>query len=201
MKLYTQEEVKKLLETQRGNCYVAVTNALKDNVDAPFTTETIALAAAKAPQPAGDQFDKMYGIDAEKLFNEDLADRELQENYDRFKKNREIWKEKYNELVPEINSLINKIVNLKELIVTQAVQGLSNAESAKRLAKLDGKFTKLTEVADGFKAKMDEEDKLIEKYKDWNERKLFMHWKYLTLLKVTKEPWMEWKKQFIDVMI
>lgn len=201
MKLYTQEEVKKLLETQRGNCYVAVTNALKDNVDTPFTTETIALAAAKAPQPAGDQFDKMYGIDAEKLFNEDLADRELQENYDRFKKNREIWKEKYNELVPEINSLIDKIVNLKELIVTQAVQGLSNAESAKRLAKLDGKFTKLTEVADGFKAKMDEEDKLIEKYKDWNERKLFMHWKYLTLLKVTKEPWMEWKKQFIDVMI
>ena len=193
MKLYTQEEVKKLLETQRGNCYVAVLNATRD--------EEIASLATKAPLPAGDDFDKYYGIDVEKLFKEDLADRELQENYDRFKKNREIWKEKYNELVPEINSLINKIVNLKELIVTQAVQGLSNTESVKRLAKLDDKFTKLTEVADGFKAKMDEEDKLIEKYKDWNQRKLFMHWKYLTLLKVTKEPWMEWKKQYEDVMI
>lgn len=201
MKLYTQAEVKKLLETQRGNCYVAVTNALKENSDKPFTTETISLAAANAPQPAGDQFDKMYGIDPEKLFNEDLADKELQERFDRFKKDREIWKEKYNELVPEINSLIKRIVNLKELIVTQAVQGLSNTESVKRLAKLDDKFTKLTETADRFKAKMNEEDEFIEKYKDWNERKLFMHWKYLTLLKVTKEPWMEWKKQFEDVMI
>lgn len=193
MKLYTQDEVKKLLETQRGNCYVAVLNVTKD-------TETASLAV-NAPLPGGDDFDKYYGIDAEQLFKEDLADQELQENYDGFKKNREIWKEKYNKLVPEINSLIGKIVNLKELIVTQAVQGLSNAESAKRLAKLEDKFTKLTEVADGFKAKMDEEDKLIEKYKDWNQRKLFIHWKYLTLLKVTKEPWMEWKKQYEDVMI
>ncbi len=193
MKLYTQEEVKKLLETQRGNCYVAVLNVTKD-------TE-IASLATKAPLPGGDDFDKYYGIDAEKLFNEDLADRELQNNYDGFKMSRDIWKEKYNELVPEINSLIKRIVNLKELIVTQAVQGLSNTESVKRLAKLDDKFTKLTETADRFKAKMNEEDEFIEKYKDWNERKLFMHWKYLTLLKVTKEPWMDWKKQYIDTMI
>ena len=193
MKLYTETQVKELLETQKGNCYVAILSAVKN--------DTVASVAMTAPLPGGDDFDKYYGIDAEKLFKEDLADRELQENYDRFKKNREIWKEKYNELVPEINSLINKIVNLKELIVTQAVQGLSNTESAKRLAKLDDKFTKLTEVADGFKAKMDEEDKLIEKYKDWNERKLFMHWKYLTHFGVTTEPWLDWKKQFVDIMI
>jgi hypothetical protein len=114
---------------------------------------------------------------------------------------RDIWKEKYNELVPEINSLIKRIVNLKELIVTQAVQGISNTESVKRLAKLDEKFTKLTEVADKHKAKMYEEDEFIKKYKDWNERKLFMHWKYLTHLKVTNIPWMDWKKQYIDTMI
>ena len=30
MKLYTQDEVKKLLETQRGNCYVAILNETKD---------------------------------------------------------------------------------------------------------------------------------------------------------------------------
>lgn len=193
MKLYTQDEVKKLLETQRGNCYVAVLNETKD--------KEIAGLAIKAPLPGGDDFDKYYGIDPEALFKEDFKDRELQNNYDGFKMSRDIWKEKYNELVPEINSLIKRIVNLKELIVTQAVQGLSNTESVKRLAKLDDKFTKLTETADRFKAKMNEEDEFIEKYKDWNQRKLFMHWKYLTLLKVTKEPWMEWKKQYEDVMI
>lgn len=41
--LYTEEEVIKLLETQRGNCYVAVLTACRD--------ENMASAATKAPEP------------------------------------------------------------------------------------------------------------------------------------------------------
>jgi hypothetical protein len=41
--MYTEEEVIKLLETQRGNCYVAVLTACRD--------EEIASAATKAPEP------------------------------------------------------------------------------------------------------------------------------------------------------
>ena len=193
MKLYTESQVKDLLETQKGNCYVAILSAVKN--------DTVASVAMTAPLPGGEQFDQFHGIDPEALFKEDFKDRELQRNYDGFKMSRDIWKEKYNELVPEINSLIKRIVNLKELIVTQAVQGISNTESVKRLAKLDDKFTKLTETADRFKAKMNEEDEFIKNYKDWNERKLFMHWRYLTHFGVTTEPWMDWKKQFVDVII
>jgi hypothetical protein len=42
-KLYTEEEVEKMLSAQRGNCYVAVLSATKD--------KEIAQAASAAPEP------------------------------------------------------------------------------------------------------------------------------------------------------
>ena len=47
----------------------------------------------------------------------------------------------------------------------------------------------------------DRDTDLFVKYEDLNEHKLFMHWKYLTLLKAIDEPWMDWVKQYKDVMI
>lgn len=47
---YSEEEVSRLLETQRGNCYVAVLTACRD--------EEIAAAAVRAPEPGGDQWKK-----------------------------------------------------------------------------------------------------------------------------------------------
>jgi len=49
-RMYTQDEVKELLSTQRGNCYVAVLNQCRD--------EKIALAAVQAPEPGGDRWKK-----------------------------------------------------------------------------------------------------------------------------------------------
>ena len=201
MKLFTEKQVKELLETQRGNCYVAVSNALRDNADGPFTAETIASAAIIAPQPAGEQFDKMYGVDVTELIHEDLADKELQENYNSFKRSKESAKTSYNALVPKLNSMIDMIVNLKELIVSLSMQGLSTENAVKRLAKLDDRFTKLSERADFYKTEMDKQDLLIKKYEDWNERKLFMHWKYLSLLKAIDEPWLDWKQGYKDTIL
>lgn len=50
IKMYTEEEVSRLLETQRGNCYVAVLSKCGD--------EEIATACVKAPEPGGDQWKK-----------------------------------------------------------------------------------------------------------------------------------------------
>lgn len=193
MKLYTQKQVEELLETQRENCYVAVLGETKDT--------NIAGMALLAPLPGGDKFEKYYGITVEFLFEEDLKDRELQENYDGFKRHLVAAKTSYNACVPTLNSMIDRIVNLKELIVSLSVQGLSTETAVKRLAKLDNNFTKLSKKADTYKVEMDKYNDLIKKYEDWNEHKLFMHWKYLTLLKVTKESWMDWVKQYKDVMI
>jgi Mg2+ and Co2+ transporter CorA len=140
-------------------------------------------------------------IDYTLLLKEDIEDKSMQENFARFERNREFAKTSYNALVPSINSMISQIVNLKELIVSLAVQGLPTEEAIKRLTKLDEDFTKLSEKADEYKSEMNKQDTLIKNYKDWTERKLFMHWKYLTLLKVTEEPWLTWKKQYEGIII
>jgi hypothetical protein len=193
MKLYTETQVKDLLETQKGNCYVAVLSFTK--------LPEVAEHASKAPLPGGEQFEKLYGIDPEALFKEDLEDGELQENFQSFQRARESAKTSYNATVPTLNSMIDKIVNLKELIVTLSVQGLPTEKVVKKLAKLDDSFTSLAKKSDAYKQELDRQDALIKNYKDWNERKLFMHWKYLTHFGVTSEPWLDWKKQFIDTMI
>jgi ATP:corrinoid adenosyltransferase len=193
MKLYTEAQVKDLLETQKGNCYVAVLSFTK--------LPEVAEHASKAPLPGGEQFEKLYGIDPEALFKEDLEDGELQENFQSFQRARESAKTSYNATVPTLNSMIDKIVNLKELIVTLSVQGLPTEKVVKKLAKLDDSFTALVKKSDAYKQELDRQDTLIKNYKDWTERKLFMHWKYLTHFGVTSEPWLDWKKQFIDTMI
>jgi hypothetical protein len=145
--------------------------------------------------------EQLYGIDPEALLKEDREDGELQENFKSFQKARESAKTCYNETVPMLNSMIDKIVNLKELIVTLSIQGLPTEKAVKRLVKLDDNFTALAKKSDAYKTELDRQDALIKNYKDWSERKLFIHWRYLTHFKVIDAPWLEWKKQFVDVIL
>jgi len=188
MKLYTEDQVKELLEIQRGNCRAAVLNETMDIMVAEY--------ALNAPLPFEDQFEQNYGIDVEQLLKEDIADKSLQENFDHFKRNKESAKIKYNECVPVLNSIISKIVNLKELIVSLSMEGLSTKEVVKEVVKLDSEFTKLSEEASKYRSEMDSQDVLIKNYIDWTERKMFMHWSYLRLLMATNEPWLEWKQKY-----
>ena len=52
-KLYTEEEVRRLLDMQKGNCYVAILTQTRD--------EKIASLAISAPIPGGDQFNEHFG--------------------------------------------------------------------------------------------------------------------------------------------
>ena len=52
-KLYTEEEVRRLLDMQKGNCYVAILTQTRD--------EKIASLAISAPLPGGDQFNEHFG--------------------------------------------------------------------------------------------------------------------------------------------
>jgi hypothetical protein len=193
MKLYTEKQVKELLDTQKGNCYVAVLTETKD--------EKVSVIAGSAPYPGGDQFDKLYGIDPEQLLIEDLADNELSLRYERFKKDLAYSKEKYNELVPILNERIQLIDALKELIVGLASQGMSTLNAGNDLKIAVDELKQYKETADNFMKQINENKKLIKDYDDWSERKLFMHWKYLTHFKVVKEDWITWKAQHKGIII
>jgi len=192
MKLYTEKQVKELLTAQRGNCYVAV---LK------LSNENIASAATQAPLPGGDGFDEYYGIDPESLFKEDLDDRELQGNYDNFQKRRESAKESYNKHVPILNDLSSKIVDLKELIVSLALYQAPADIAVMHLKELEIKFDNEQMQANEYYSVMEEQTLLIAKYDDWNDRKLFIHWNYLTMLKATEVPFMEWRSEYENIII
>ncbi len=61
MKVFTKAEVLELLETQRGNCYVAVLSTTG--------SEEIAETALRAPIPGGEQFDLFHkGTGVKKLY-------------------------------------------------------------------------------------------------------------------------------------
>lgn len=49
-KQFTEEEVRKLLQVQRGNCYVAILNKTRD--------KELANIANNAPEPAGGKWRK-----------------------------------------------------------------------------------------------------------------------------------------------
>ena len=192
MKLYTEKQVKELLTAQRGNCYVAV---LK------LSNENIASAATQAPLPGGDSFDDYYGIDPESLFKEDLDDKELQGNYDRFQKRRESAKKSYNKHVPLLNDLSSKIVDIKELIISLSLYQAPTKKTTKKLTELEIKFDNEQIQANEYYSVMEEQTLLIAKYADWNDRKLFIHWNYLTMLKVTEVPYMEWRSEYENIII
>lgn len=193
MKLFTADQVKSLLDTQKGNSYVAVLNETKD--------EKLARIAGSAPYPAGEQFDELYGINATKLFNEDLADKELSLRYERFKKDLEYAKEKYNELVPTINERRQLIGTLEELIIGLSTQGMPTVNACADLKVATNELTDLKEAADVLMQKIKENQKLIKDYEDWSERKLFMHWKYLSHFKAIEEDWLTWKAKHKNVIL
>ena len=192
MKLYTEEQVKELLTAQRGNCYVAV---LK------LSNKNIASAATHAPLPGGDDFDKYYGIDSETLLKEDLEDKQLQRNFDSFKKSRESAKESYNKYVPKLNAISSKIVDLKELIVSLSIHQAPTDIAVMHLTEFEIKFDNEQMQAKEHYSVMEEQDVLIKRYEDWNLRKLFIHWNYLTMLKVTEVPYMEWRSEYEGIII
>lgn len=193
MKLFTAEQVKSLLDTQKGNSYVAVLNETKD--------EKLSQIAGSAPYPGGEQFDKLYGIDATKLLEEDLADKELSLRYERFKKDLEYTKEKYNELVPIINERIKLIDTLKESIVGLASQNVSTSNVVADLKTIVDELNQYKEAADSLMQQINENKTLIKNYEDWSERKLFMHWKYLSHFKAIEEDWLTWKFKHKNVIL
>jgi len=134
------------------------------------------------------------------LFNEEVNDKELQGNYDGFKRSRECAKERHNGMVPEINALIQKGEGLKELIVDLSCKQLSTVEAVEAMLSLPEPINELREKINYQKGIMDEQDRLMKFYTDSTERKLFHFWKVFKALDEETLPWMEWKRAYTDII-
>jgi hypothetical protein len=143
-------------------------------------------------------------IAQEKLMNafeEELNDKELQERYDRFRENEKREKERYNNQVPVVNELIKRVNDLQHVVLESAVLGILAIESIEELKKLRIELEEAKKIADGFRAAMEYQKDLAEKYEDYSDRKLFHWWKSLKAVGIEVMAWGDWKRQYENVII
>lgn len=131
-----------------------------------------------------------------KAFNEEVNDTELQERYDRFVNDLERVTEGHNKLVAEINQNIEAIHILKDVVYKSAVQGILAEEAVKKIKELEAINVELMEELDSYKDRIKYNKDLVEKYKDWSDRKLFIWWQALKAADPTTGAWAEWKETF-----
>lgn len=136
-----------------------------------------------------------------KAFEEVVKDPELQNNYDRFKRDLARAKREHNELVPAVNRNLEEIRTLKESILNLAMLGIVSTEARDRVLKLEADNEDMIHMIDRWKSEIDENQSLIEKYDYLNEHKLFVWWQALMAVDPETRPWLEWKETFKDKII
>jgi hypothetical protein len=136
-----------------------------------------------------------------KAFNEEVNDTELQERYDRFIKDLDRVTEGHNKLVTEINQNLEAIHILKDVVYKSAIQGILVNEATLKIKELEAVNVELMEELDSYKDRIQYNKDLIEKYKDWSGRKLFVWWQVLKVVDPNTEDWMQFRETFKDKII
>lgn len=131
-----------------------------------------------------------------KAFQDEVNDTELQENYDRFTRDLQRFKDSHNEIVPIVNENLGKIRSLKEAVLSQALSGVLAPQAIEKINEIEKENESLIKNIEFYQGKISETASLIEKYEDWSGRKLFTWWKALRAADPTTEAWMEWKKTY-----
>ena len=131
-----------------------------------------------------------------KAFHDEVKDTELQENYNRFERDLKRVKEHHNQLVPLINSTLQKIQVLKDAVLNQAINEIIATDAIKRLSDLEKEKTEYIEKIEMYKEEIIRLGSLMEKYEDWSERKFFLWWKVIKVVDPETMPWVDWKKTY-----
>jgi Ni,Fe-hydrogenase I large subunit len=131
-----------------------------------------------------------------KAFHDEVNDPELQENYNRFTKDLQRYKDKHNEIVPIINENLEKLRILKAAVLAQAISGVLAPHAVEKITGLEKENEDLIKNIEFYQDKIKETADLIEKYEDWSGRKLFIWWQAIRAVDPETAAWMEWKKTY-----
>lgn len=131
-----------------------------------------------------------------KCFNDDFNDLELQERFNNFEKSLANLKERYNEHVPEVNAKINMAKDLDQMILDSAKMGFLNNDAITKAKEVQAYLDGIIPHMENLKSSMEEEKRLIEKYKEGSNQKLFHYWKIFKEIDKETAPWMEWKRDY-----
>jgi hypothetical protein len=136
-----------------------------------------------------------------KAFHDEVNDPELQKNYNGFTRDLRMYKDKHNEIIPAVNTNLNKIRTLNEAVLLQALSGVLSPQAAEKINEIEKENAELIKTVEFYQGKINETAALIEKYEDWSERKLFVWWKVICAVELDTKPWMQWKKTYEEKIV
>jgi hypothetical protein len=130
----------------------------------------------------------------EKVFREELEDKEIQTRYDRMVSGFNSMVENYNHCLKKVESLLNKQQKLREMLFEAVKMKLDYTEIMSRIEEHNTTLASEEKILSELYTELEKERALIEKYKQWSENKFFIYWKIFKELDSEFPKWTEFKK-------
>lgn len=133
-----------------------------------------------------------------KVFLDSYNDPEIGKRYEGFLSNHKSMIERYNPQVEAFNEKTEKKKSLEELLLNVVKSGFHQQVSPilEEIKAIDGELQELVQELSSLKSSIEYHQDLITKYKDWSERKLFIHWEHLKALDEGVPIWTSFKAKY-----
>ena len=136
-----------------------------------------------------------------KAFQEEVEDLELQERYDRFQKDLQMYKDEHNEIVPTVNENLEKLRTLKAAVLAQAISGVLAPQSVEKIKEIEKENQDLIKKIEFYQGKINETKDLIERYQRSSDTKMFVWFQALKAVDPETKPWLEWRETYKNRII
>jgi len=127
-----------------------------------------------------------------------VNDPELQNRYNNMERNVKAWKEEYNGYVRQYNDAIKRKTKVTEILLEGARLGIVNPEAMKLDQQVDEEITRLVAFIEDAKKNFENDDRLMTKYRELTENKLFHFWEIMFMLDKDVKPYLSFKPDFVN---
>lgn len=133
-----------------------------------------------------------------KVFLDSYNDPEIGKRYDGFLIDRDRMVERYNPKAEVFNEKAEKKKSIEELLLNVVKSGFHQQVSSilTEIKALESELDEMAKELTALKSSIDQIQELIAKYKDWSERKLFIHWEHLKAFDEEVPVWAEFKAKY-----
>ena len=137
------------------------------------------------------------------VLQEDLDDKEIQERYDGFVRERDRLESDWEDLEKQYQELERKEERLKYIVLQSALDGVLGKKSVavSELRELLKEKKDLGETMDNIHKRAEYQKFLIDRYDLLSDKQFFTYWKILKALDPETPEWLEWKTQYEGIRI
>lgn len=127
-----------------------------------------------------------------------VNDPELQNRYNSMEKNVKSWKETYNAYVLQYRDAIARKTKITEILLEGARLGIVNPEAMKLDQQVDEEIVRLVSFIEEAKKNFENDERLMAKYRELTDNKLFHFWEIMFMLDKDVKPYLSFKPDFAN---